>query len=152
MLIYIIRRMLQTIPVIFGVTFFVFLILHLVPGDPARVMAGEAAPAATVEALREHLGLNDPFHVQYFRWLGRIARGDLGTSNRTDRPVAAEIFENRFQITMQLAISATVLTTFLGLFIGIVQATRKYSPADTGMMVGSFLFLSHATSNPALPS
>jgi len=142
MLIYIIRRLIQTIPVVLGVTFFVFLLLYLVPGDPARIMAGEAASYETVEIMREHLGLNDPFHVQYFRWMNRVVRGDLGYSSRSDRPVVNEIFDNRFGITLHLAVSATLLTTFLGLLIGIIQATRKYSYTDTGLMVGSFLFLS----------
>ena len=142
MLIYIARRVLQTIPVMIGVTFFVFLLLYLVPGDPARILAGETADPASVELLREQLGLNDPFYVQYFRFLRRISQGDMGYSNRSNRPVVNEIFEARFGTTMQLAVSATIVTTLLGLLVGIIQATRKYSYMDTFLMILSFIFIS----------
>jgi len=133
---YIIRRILQMIPVGIGVTFFVFSIMHLTPGDPARIMAGEAARPEVIEALRYQLGLDDPFLVQYFRYLGRLVQGDLGNSVRGDNiPVVNLIFDSRFAITFQLAIVATSVSILVGLIIGVIQATRKNSFIDTGMML-----------------
>src|SRR5690606_36214562 len=86
-----------------GVTLAVFLMMHLIPGDPARIMAGEGADPAQVEQMRENLGLNDPLYGQYFRYVGNAIQGDLGTSIRTNRDVVSEIFVQRFGITVQLA-------------------------------------------------
>jgi len=123
------------IPVAIGVTFVVFSMLHLIPGDPARIMAGEAARPEVVEQLRENLGLNDPFLVQYGRYLSRLLQGDMGESIRSGRPVLNEIFDNRLQITFQLAVAGTAFSVLLGLIIGILQASRKYSFVDTGLML-----------------
>ena len=83
MLRYIIRRLLLVIPVLIGISIFVFLIMHLTPGDPARLMLGESAPTEQLEQLREELGLNDPLPVQYFRWLRKALRLDFGRSLRS---------------------------------------------------------------------
>jgi len=123
------------IPVAIGVTFFVFSILHLTPGDPARIIAGEAAQPEVIETRREQLGLNDPFLVQYGRYLSRLVQGDLGTSIRTNRAVTAEIFESRFLITMQLALIATSVSVLFGLIIGVIQASWKNSFIDIGLML-----------------
>jgi len=123
------------IPVAIGVTFFVFSIMHLTPGDPARIMAGEAARPEVIEALRAQMGLDDPFFVQYFRYLGRLVQGDLGNSVRGNNlPVAYLIFENRMAITFQLAIAATSFSILLGILIGVFQATRRNSAIDMGLM------------------
>jgi len=132
---YIARRFLQMIPVAIGVTFIVFSMLYLIPGDPARVIAGEAASPEVVEQIRENLGLNDPFLVQYFRYLGNLLQGDMGISMRSQRPVVNEIFDARFQITVQLALAATATSALVGLIIGIIQAAKKYSFIDTGLML-----------------
>jgi peptide/nickel transport system permease protein len=76
MVVFFARRLLQLVPVALGASFLVFLLLFLIPGDPAVIIAGEAAPREVVEALRENLGLNDPFAVQYFRYLGNLLQGD----------------------------------------------------------------------------
>lgn len=125
MLVFLARRILQAVPVMLFVTFAVFMMLHLMPGDPARVMLGEHATAAELERLREHLGLNYPWYIQYFRHLGRMIQGDWGFSIRSGRPVLVEIFDSRFQNTFQLALMGTTLTTFLGLMMGIVSATAQ---------------------------
>ena len=135
MLTFIIRRLLLIIPVGLGVTFVVFSMIHLTPGDPARIIAGEAAGQEVVESIRENLGLNDPFLVQYGRYLYNLVRGDMGTSIRTQRPVFNEIFDTRFAITYQLALSATSLSVLMGMIIGIIQATNKNSFVDTGLML-----------------
>lgn len=75
---YILRRLLMLIPVLFGISIFVFLLMYFTPGDPAVLMLGEGAPPEQLEALREAMGLNDPFYVQYYRWLRNAVRGDLG--------------------------------------------------------------------------
>lgn len=142
MLTFIIKRLLQIIPVAIGVTLAVFLMLHLIPGDPARIMAGEAASEAQLEQMRYNLGLNDPLWQQYLRYIYNAVQGDLGTSIRTNRPVTAEIFDQRFGVTVQLATIGTALAVLFGLIIGIVSATRKNSLADTGLMFLSLLGLS----------
>lgn len=118
-----------------GVTLAVFLLMHLIPGDPAQIMAGEKADEAQVEQMRENLGLNDPLHEQYLRYVGNAIQGDLGTSIRTNRPVVNEIFDSRIWITMELAFWGTVLAVVFGLIAGIISATRKYSFADVSLMV-----------------
>ncbi|WP_226682430.1 ABC transporter permease [Sutcliffiella horikoshii] len=135
MFIYIIRRLFQTIPVMFGVTLAVFMMMHLIPGDAAQIMAGEQANPEQIEAMREKLGLNEPLYVQYFSYIGNAIQGDLGTSIRTNRDVTSEIFTSRFWITVELAIWGTLLSVVLGLIAGIVSATRKYSFADTSLMI-----------------
>jgi len=130
------------VPVAIGVTFFVFSILHLIPGDPARIMAGEAAQPDVIEALREQLGLNDPFLVQYFRTLGRIVTGDFGTSIRTGLPVTQEIFESRFFITFQVALIGVSFSSLLGITLGVIQATKKNGIVDMGLMLISLTFMS----------
>ena len=139
---YIIKRLIQMIPVAIGVTFFVFSILHLIPGDPARIIAGEAANPEVIETLREQLGLNDPFLVQYFRTLGRLITGDFGTSIRTGLPVTQEIFESRFFITFQVALIGVAFSSLVGITLGVIQATRKNGFVDMGLMLVSLTFMS----------
>jgi peptide/nickel transport system permease protein len=116
--------------------------IHLIPGDPVRAMAGEAADPLQIEIMREQLGLNDPIVVQYFRYVGRAVRGDLGTSMVNGRAVVDEIFDARFAITVQLAVLGTLAATIIGLLIGIVSATMKDSILDIGLMLIALLGLS----------
>ncbi len=141
MLQFIVRRLLQTIPVIIGVTILVFSLMHLIPGDPAQIIAGEAAPAHQVEAIRERLGLNDPLHVQYGKYMSNLMQGDLGNSIRSSRPVIDEI-KARYWVTMRLAIYGMALSIFIGLIAGIVSAVRKYSLLDTFLMLIALFGLS----------
>ncbi|MCL1862267.1 MAG: ABC transporter permease [Defluviitaleaceae bacterium] len=142
MIIFIVRRLLQTIPVLLGVSLVVFLMIHLIPGCPARAMAGEAADPVQIEILREQMGLNDPVLTQYFRFIRRIVTGDLGTSIVSGRPVVEEIFEARFAITVHLAILGTLAAVILGLIVGIVSATMKDSFLDILLMLVALLGLS----------
>ncbi|WNS75723.1 ABC transporter permease [Bacillus sp. DTU_2020_1000418_1_SI_GHA_SEK_038] len=142
MFLYIIRRIFQTIPVMIGVTLAVFLMMHLIPGDPAQIMAGENANPEQVEQMRENLGLNDPLHEQYIRYITNAVQGDLGNSIRTKRPVTDEIFESRFWITVQLAVIGTALAVITGLIAGIISATKKYSFADVSLMLAALFGLS----------
>ncbi|HEX6594042.1 MAG TPA: ABC transporter permease [Bacillota bacterium] len=141
MLTYIIRRLLQTIPVIIGVSLIVFSLMHLIPGDPAQIMAGESAPKEQVENIRERLGLNDSYPVQYWNYIRDAAKGDLGSSIRSGRDVTEEI-GGRFWVTVELAIYSTALSVFLGLIAGIVSATKKYSWQDVTLMVLALFGLS----------
>lgn len=135
MFIYIIRRLIQTVPVIIGVTIIVFLLMHLIPGDAAQVIVGEGAPKEKVEQIRESLGLNDPLPVQYWNYAGKLIQRDLGVSIRSSRPIAEEIFKSRFWITVELALYSTILAVFLGLTAGIISAVYKNSPSDIGVML-----------------
>ncbi|WP_096202865.1 nickel ABC transporter permease [Bacillus sp. FJAT-45350] len=138
---FIIRRLLQTIPVLIGVTILVFMLMHLIPGDPAQIIAGESASEQQVEQMRERLGLNDPLPVQYAKYVGNAIQGDLGNSIRNGRAVTDEI-SGRFWITVELAIYSTILSIFIGLIAGIISATRHYTLTDTAIMIVALFGLS----------
>ena len=138
---FIISRLLQMIPVLLGVSILVFSLMLLIPGDPARVMAGEGASEQTVENLREKLGLNDPAYVQYGRYLSSALQGDLGNSVRSGRPVVDEI-KIRFWTTVEVAVYATILAVFLGLIAGIISAVRHYTLSDISIMIIALFGLS----------
>lgn len=138
---YIIRRLLQTIPVLIGVTILVFSLMHLVPGDAAKIVAGEGASEQTVENIRERLGLNDPLYVQYGTFVGNAVQGDLGSSIRSGRPVMDEIGA-RFWVTFELAFYSTIVAVFLGLIAGIISAVRHYTLTDVTVMVVALFGLS----------
>ncbi len=138
MLQFVVRRFIQTIPVVIGVTVLVFSLMHLIPGDPAQIMAGEAAQAETVEAMRERLGLNDPIPVQYFRYMGNLLQGDLGQSVRSSRSVVDEI-QPRFWITMRLALYSMFVSVIIGLVAGVISAVRRYSLSDSMIMVAALI-------------
>ena len=141
MLKYVIRRFIQTIPVIIGVTFLVFLLMFLIPGDPAQIMAGEAAGPEQVEQMRERLGLNDPVIVHDCKYVGNLLQGDLGNSIRSNRAVSDEI-QTRFWTTVQLAFYSTILSVFIGLIAGIVSAVRHYTVSDVVIMIIALFGLS----------
>ncbi|MBY7144874.1 ABC transporter permease [Virgibacillus sp. NKC19-3] len=138
---FIIRRLIQTIPVLIGVSIIVFSLMHLIPGNPAQIMAGESAPKETVEAMEERLGLNDPLPVQYFHYVSNAVQGDLGSSIRSGRDVTDEI-GGRFWVTVELAIYSTILSVFMGLIAGIVSATKRNTFADTSLMIIALFGLS----------
>ncbi|GAE29806.1 ABC transporter permease [Halalkalibacter hemicellulosilyticus] len=138
---FIIRRLLQTIPVLIGVSIIVFSLMHLVPGDAAQVIAGESASPEQVEQMRERLGLNDPYPVQYFNFISNAVQGDLGSSIRSGRPVINEIGA-RFWTTVELAIYSTILSVFIGLIAGVISATRQNSLTDVGIMIVALFGLS----------
>ncbi|WP_249869408.1 ABC transporter permease [Oceanobacillus saliphilus] len=138
---FIIRRIIQTIPVLIGVSILVFSLMHLVPGDPAQIMAGESAPKEQVENIRERLGLNDPLPVQYFNYVSDAVQGDLGNSMRSGRDVTAEIGA-RFWVTVELAFYSTVVAVFIGLIAGVVSATKRYTFTDTAIMIIALFGLS----------
>lgn len=127
---YIARRLAALVPLLLIVSFIVFSLSQLLPGDPALVLAGgqKATPAGIARA-REELHLDQPFVKQYVIWLGEVARGDLGTSFFDHRTVAESI-RARFPVTLSLALGALVLTVLIGLPLGIVAAVRQGGFAD----------------------
>src|SRR5262245_18608566 len=122
-------RLLAGLPALLVVTALVFLIVRLIPGDPARILAGEFATDAVVRELRQRWQLDQPLPVQYGVYLARLARGDLGRSTATSLPVAPELAE-RFFRTLELAVAAILIAAAVGGFAGIVGATRRASLAD----------------------
>lgn len=141
MIMFLFRRLLQTIPVIIGVTIVVFLIMQLVPGDPAQIMAGEGASQQAVEDLRQEYGLDKPMYTQYFNYVKDLVQGDLGNSLKNNQPVLDEILV-RLPITVELAIYSTILTVILGLIFGIISAVRANSLSDIAVMVFALLGIS----------
>ncbi len=138
---YILRRFIEALPVIFGVSVLVFLLLHFIPGDPATVMLGERASEENVQALRERLGLNRPLPEQYVIWIGNILQGDLGRTIKGNIPVSDEI-RNRFPATVELSLFALTLATLIGVPVGIVSAVRRSSVIDTVSMLGALIGVS----------
>ncbi len=118
---YIARRLFYSIFVLVGVSVVVFLTLQLIPGDPVIALAGENASPQVIEQIRTELGLDQPVPVQYLRWLERLLHGSLGTSIRTHREVIVEICD-RLPYTMVLALSAVLLSTTLGILMGVLAA------------------------------
>ena len=126
---YILRRLLAAIPVILGITVIVFLIMSLIPGDPATAILGSYATPENVAKLERDLGLDRSLVEQYVIWLGNIAQGDFGRSYSLNRPVLDEVLE-RLGATLILAGTALVLCSLLGVAAGVVSAARQYGAAD----------------------
>jgi peptide/nickel transport system permease protein len=130
---YILRRVLSTVPVMAIVALFVFSLLYIAPGDPAAVIAGDQASPADVERIREGLGLDRPFLVQFGTWLWRILHGDLGTSIFTNLPVSALIAQ-RIEPTLSLMVLTLVLTILVAVPLGVVAAWKAGSWVDRTIM------------------
>lgn len=133
MLRYLIRRLLLTLPVLLGVATLVFSLIHLVPGDPAQSMLGEAASPQEVAALRHRLGLDRPLAVQYGHFLSGLAHGDLGTSLRYGTPVTGEIAA-RVPRTAELAAAAMIVAIWLAIPLGILAAVYRDTIVDHAAM------------------
>jgi peptide/nickel transport system permease protein len=123
------RRLVLTIPVLLGVATLVFSLIHLIPGDPAQAMLGEAAPQADVEELRHRLGLDRPLIEQYGVFLRGLAKGDLGTSLRTGLPVTDQIV-GRMPATIELAAAAMLVAIAFAIPLGIIAAVRRGTAVD----------------------
>jgi peptide/nickel transport system permease protein len=137
MLAYIVRRLLQLIIVLIGVTIITFLIMFAIPGDPAQLVAGKNATPEKIAAIRVRLGLDKPIYVQYYKFLGRTIRGDLGESYQLQKPVMQMIKENAPN-TIQLALAA-VLIELLGIPLGIYSALRQFSFWDTTLTTAALI-------------
>ncbi|MCD5407776.1 ABC transporter permease [Candidatus Bipolaricaulota bacterium] len=126
---YLIRRLLLALPVLTGVALLVFGMVRMLPGDPAEMMAGVHATEEMVEKIRRDLGLDQPLHIQFARFMGGLFQGDLGTSIRTGKPVWDEVWE-RFPHTMELTAASMLIATVFGMLAGIISAARPYSLFD----------------------
>ncbi len=136
-----IRRVIETIPVLLGVVSIVFMFMHLIPGDAALVLLGERANEASLTRIRAQLGLDQPLHVQYGRYLGSLSRLDIGKSVRTNRPVLEEAM-GRFPATIELALSALVISSVVGVTGGIVAGVGRGRLPDHFARVFSLLGVS----------
>ena len=141
---YIVRNLVYSIFIIIGVLTVTFCLLYIIPGDPARMMLGQRADVASVEAVREELGLNKPMYVQYVRFMGNAFRGDLGRSYSSNRQVVQTILE-KLPATALLAFSAMLISSILGVLIGIISATKKYTLTDNVSMLFALFGISFPT-------
>ena len=141
MLAYTLRRIVMLVPVLLGVSVLVFLMLHLTPGDPARLVAGPDATPEQVAAIRHDLGLDQPLYRQYYDYMARLLHGDLGQSIITHDPVTSELAP-RFLATAELSGAAMLVAIVVGMSFGIVSATRQYSVVDNLLSVLSLVGLS----------
>ena len=138
MVAYIFRRILATIPVLAVVAIFVFLLLHLTPGDPATVIAGDYASPEDVERIRERLGLNKPLHMQFFGWTERLIHGDLGTSIFSQLPVS-HLIAQRIEPTIALALTTIIFAVTIAVPLGVLAAWKAGTWIDRSVMIFAVL-------------
>lgn len=145
MLKYTIKRLLQLIPTLIIVSFIVFSMVRLIPGDPITLLYGLSESGGVDEEyldyMREQYGLNDPLVVQYANWIGKIFKGDLGTSLYTHKPIITEL-ANRYKNTIILAVGGTVVGSLVGMVFGIIAAINHNKFGDNVIMVFSMLAVS----------
>jgi peptide/nickel transport system permease protein len=138
---YILKRLVSAIPVLFGITVIVFLIMAMIPGDPALAILGSYATPENVEKLNRDLGLDQPLVARYFIWLGNMLTGDFGRSFSLNRPVIDEVLD-RFSATLILAGTSFVLCAVFGIAAGVVSAARQYGLADKAITFAVLLGIS----------
>jgi len=131
---YIIRNLFYSILIIIGVLTVTFCLLYIIPGDPARMMLGQRADVASVDAVREELGLNKPIYIQYAKFMGNAFQGDLGRSYSSNRQVVQTILQ-KLPATALLSFSALFISSVLGVLIGIISATKQYTFTDNASML-----------------
>ena len=138
---YLLRRLIQSVLILIGVSFITFFLLYVLPADPVRQIAGRSATPQTVENIRQQLGLDQPFVVQYWRYLSGLVQGDMGRSYLQKTEVA-ELIASRLPATLLLMVAAIFCELLLGVTMGIVAALTRGRPADQALMIGSFLAVS----------
>ena len=126
---FIIRRLFSLVPILFGMTVIAFVLAHVIPGDPARYAAGLIAGPEQVEKVRREMGLDKPLLEQYFIYMGRLLKGDLGKSYRTNRSINQDV-RRYFPATLELALAAILLSTLMGIGLGTISAYKKNSFID----------------------
>lgn len=141
MLAYVARRLIQTALILLGISFVTFVLLYLVPADPARQIAGRSATAQTVANIREQLGLNLPFYEQYWRYLTGLLQGDFGRSYLQKTEVAT-LIASRLPASLLLMAGAITCELILGLTMGVVAALRRGTRTDDTLMIASFVGVS----------
>ncbi len=142
---YVLKRLLQAVPLLLGIATVTFFIVHLAPGDPMDMYLEERyrreMDPQVIELIRKKYGLDQPIHVQYVKWIGNLVKGDLGESFRYRRPVASLLAE-RIPYTLQLAGLALLFDALFGIALGIVAAVKQYSAVDKSVTVGSLIVYS----------
>lgn len=138
---YILRRLLLLAPVVIGITFFVFFIMRVIPGDIASIILGTDATVEAKEKLTEQFGLNLPWYQQYWNWVSRVLVGDFGHSLRTGQPILPDIL-SRFKVTLELTIFSAIISWIIAFPLGIVAALRRNTKTDFGVRILSLLGVS----------
>jgi len=133
MLAFLMRRSLEGVLTVFGLSLLVFLSLHLAPGDPAAIIAGNQAREEELVVIRQRYGLTDPLPVQYWNWATRVVRGDFGRSHWGDRPVGPEL-ARAFPISMTLALGGLAVAVAVGIPAGVLAAVRRDGLVDLSIM------------------
>jgi peptide/nickel transport system permease protein len=145
MIVYIIKRVLMFIPILLGISFICLIFIDLAPGDPAEIIVPiddtDGMRQQKIEAVREELGLNDPFLVRYVRFIGNVLKGDFGKDYYTKRPVGPDIM-SRFPYTLTIAFLSTVLSVVVGIPLGVYAATHQYSWKDNLAIFLTLVFVS----------
>jgi len=131
---FIVRRLISSIPVLFGIVLLVFVLVRVIPGDPCTATYGEKATPALCAQFAVRYGLDQPLWQQFIVYVGALAQGDLGNSIRLGRPVS-DILVERLPVTVELTILALLFASVFGVILGVVSATRRNSPSDVGTMV-----------------
>ncbi|WP_053218547.1 ABC transporter permease [Virgibacillus senegalensis] len=138
---YIARRLLMLIPVLFGVSVFIFVIMRIVPGDVAMTILGTDATPESLQQLREDFGLNLPIYQQYVEWMAGVLTGDFGESMRTGKEVLPDIL-NRFKLTFELTLISAIISWIIAIPLGIIAAIKRNSKTDFGVRLISLLGVS----------
>lgn len=138
---YIRKRLLQAVPVVFGITILTFFIMKMAPGGPLTGMISPRTSSESLQRAREALGLNDPIIVQYWNWLKQLVQGNFGYSTYNGQAVLTEILD-RLPATLLLTVTSFVISFVVGIPLGVYSATHKYSKADYGLTVFSFIGIS----------
>jgi peptide/nickel transport system permease protein len=138
---YISRRLLQAIPIFFGITILTYFIMKMAPGGPLASMISPRNSPADIQRAQEAMGLNQPIIIQYFNWLLELLKGNFGYSTNSGEPVMSMIL-TRLPATLLLTGTAFVLSFVIGVPLGVYSATHKYSPSDYGLTVFSFFGIS----------
>jgi peptide/nickel transport system permease protein len=138
---YIIRRLLQAVPLLLGVLTLVFIFMHAAPGDPTAIYMRPSVSPEVLEQMRQNWGLDQPLHIQYFRWMKSFLTGNFGVSLSQNRPVAA-ILAERIPNTLILSGTALLLIFGIGIVIGIIQAVRQYTALDNVLTFGALFIYS----------
>jgi peptide/nickel transport system permease protein len=139
--VYLLRRLMQSVLILLGISFVTFFLLYVLPADPVRQIAGRAATAETVESIRRELGLDQPFFVQYGRYLAGLVQGDLGRSY-LQRTEVSELIAARLPPTLLLMAAGIAAELVIGLTLGVLAALRRGRAVDNGLMVASFVAVS----------
>lgn len=141
MIAYLTRRLIQAVLLLIGVSLITFVLLYLLPADPVRQIAGRSATPATVESIRQQLGLDQPLFIQYWRYLTNLLSGDLGRSY-LQRSEVSELILSRLPASLLLMVGAIACELALGLTMGLIAAVKRGGATDQALMIGSFVGVS----------